>query len=295
MRKAFFQLHIAVFLAGFTGILGRLITLNEALLVWYRLLITVVSLLVLYYFNGKLQRVSWQDVCRIFGIGVIAALHWVSFYGSIKNANVSVALVCFSSIGFFTAIVEPLIMRHRIHLMEVILGLITIAGIYLIFRFDPEFKVGIVIGIVSAFLGCLFPILNRKMLQRIQPETVTFLELTGGLLFLTMAVPLYLLRFPSDHLLPSWSDLGWLLVLSWLCTVIAFDLSMKALRKISAFTVNLTYNFEPLYGILLAFAIYREDKMLDDSFYWGLSLILLSVLIQTMLMYRKHRRLTVNT
>jgi drug/metabolite transporter (DMT)-like permease len=290
MRKAFLQLHIAVFLAGFTGILGRLITLNEALLVWYRLLFTVAGLLVLYYFKNKLQRLSWKDVFNVFGVGVIAALHWVSFYACIKTANVSVALVCFSSIGFFTAIVEPVLMKHRIHLAEVLLGLLTIVGIYLIFHFDPQFKTGIIIGIISAFLGCLFPILNRKLLRRLEPETVTFFELTGGLLFLTMVVPLYLIWFPADHVIPTWSDLGWLLVLSLMCTVVAFDLSMKALRKISAFTVNLTYNLEPLYGIFLAVVIYREDKMLGRAFYWGLSLIVISVLVQTILIYRKHRK-----
>jgi drug/metabolite transporter (DMT)-like permease len=173
---------------------------------------------------------------------------------------------------------------------EILLGLLTIAGIYLIFHFDPQYKTGIIIGLISAFLGCLFPIFNRKLLQRIEPETVTFLELTGGLLFLTLVVPLYLLQFPPDHVIPTWSDLGWLLVLSWVCTVIAFDLSMKALGKISAFTVNLTYNLEPLYGILMAFIIYREHKMLGLGFYWGLSLILFSVLIQTILIYRKHRK-----
>jgi drug/metabolite transporter (DMT)-like permease len=289
MRKAFLQLHMAVLLAGFTGILGKLITLNEVLLVWYRLLITVATLLLLFYIRSNIQRISKIDLFRILGVGVIAALHWVSFYGSIKNANVSVALVCFSSIGFFTAIVEPLMMKHRIQLSEVLLGLLTIVGILLIFHFDPQFKTGIIIGIVSAFLGCLFPILNRKLLRRIEPETVTFFELLGGLLFLSIVVPLYLAWFPADHVIPTWSDFGWLLVLSWICTVIAFDLSMKALRKISAFTVNLTYNLEPLYGIFLAFVIYREDKMLGRGFYWGLSLIVISVLIQTSIIYRKHR------
>lgn len=289
MRKAFLQLHIAVFLAGFTGILGRLITINEALLVWYRLLISVISFFLLYYFTKKLRRVGYKDMIKIFGVGVVAALHWVCFYGSIKEANVSIALVCFSSIGFFTAIIEPFIMRHTIKWSEILLGLLTIAGIYLIFHFDPTFKTGIIIGLISAVLGSLFPILNRKLLQRIEPETVTFYELTGGLLFLTAVIPLYMYWFPPADVIPSWSDIGWLLVLSWVCTVVAFDLSMKALRKISAFTVNLSYNLEPLYGIILAFIVYREDKMLERSFYWGLSLILVSVIIQTILIYRNER------
>ncbi len=287
-------MHIAVFLAGFTGILGRLITLDEALLVWYRLLIAVPSFLVLYYFKQKLRRVGSRDLIKIFGVGVVAALHWVFFYGSIQESNVSIALVCFSSIGFFTALIEPFVMNQSIKLTEILLGLLTIAGIYLIFHFDPAFKTGIIIGLISAVLGSVFPILNRKLLQRIEPETVTFFELVGGLLFLTLVIPLYIIWFPPDYIIPTWTDVGWLLVLSWICTVVAFDLLMKALHKISAFTVNLSYNLEPLYGILLAFIIYREDNMLDKSFYWGMGLILLSVVIQTMLIYRKHGRLQNN-
>ena len=285
MRKAFFQLHTAVFLAGFSGILGRLITLNEALLVWYRLLITVVTLWFLYYLQKKIQRISWNGLLKVFGVGVIAALHWVTFYASIKIANVSVALVCFSAIGFFTAIMEPVILKQRVNFAEVLLGILTIAGIYLIFHFDPRFKTGIIIGIISAFLGCLFPIFNRKLLRSMRTETVTLYELTGGFLFLSIIIPFYLDWFPSDQIVPGWSDFAWLLILSWVCTVIAFNLSMKALQKISAFTVNLTYNLEPLYGILMAFIIFREHQSLESSFYWGLSLIVISVMIQTLLIY----------
>ena len=291
MRKAFFQLHIAVFLAGFTGILGRLITLNEALLVWYRLLFTVFTLWVLYSLRKQGGPVSRNKILSLFGVGAIAALHWVTFYASIKTANVSVALVCFSSIGFFTAVMEPIMLRHRVSYTELLLGLLAIAGIYLIFHFDPRFKTGIIIGIISAFLGCLFPILNRKLIRDISSEDITLWELTGGFVFLTLLMPVYLHFFPSDSIIPGWSDLGWLLILSVFCTVIAFNLMTKALKKISAFTVNLTYNLEPLYGILLAFVVFREDKSLELSFYWGLGLIMLSIVIQTLLIYKKQRKL----
>src|SRR5712675_14501 len=152
MKKAFIQLHIAVFLAGFTGILGRLIHLNEGLLVWYRLLITSVSMWILFSFTKRLQKISGKDIVKLAGIGFVAALHWVTFYGSIKKANVSVALVCFSAIGFFTALLEPLILRVKIKWTEVLLGVMVIAGIYIIFQFDGRYKTGIILGTMSALL-----------------------------------------------------------------------------------------------------------------------------------------------
>jgi drug/metabolite transporter (DMT)-like permease len=290
MRRAFLQLHIAVFLAGFTGILGRLITLNEGLLVWYRLLFSAITLWILFFFTKKLQGIPIKEGLKIFGVGLIAALHWVTFYGSIKYANVSVALVCFSSIGFFTAIFEPLVFRKRIDAWELLLGLMVIGGIYIIFHFDPQFKIGIIVGIISALLGSLFPIFNRIFLRDHSAETVTVYELTGGLISLSIILPFYLKLFPADHMIPTKSDFLWLLVLSWFCTVLAFQLSMNALKKISAFTVNLTYNLEPVYGILLAFAIYQENKELGSSFYVGLTIIILAVALQTLKVYINHKK-----
>lgn len=287
MRKAFLQLHIAVLLAGFTGILGRLIKLNEGLLVWYRLLITVITLWVLFAITKKIKRISTADLLRITGVGFIAAMHWVTFYGSIKYANVSVALVCFSAIGFFTAIFEPIILKHKFSWQEILLGLMVMVGIFIIFHFDPQYKTGIIIGIISALLACLFPIFNRSFLKRHTSETVTLYELTGGLITLTIVIPFYLQISPASYYIPTWSDFGWLLVLSWFCTVLAFQLALGALKKVSAFTVNLSYNLEPVYGILLAFAVYKENEHLNSSFYIGLGIIVLSVVLQTLRIYRK--------
>jgi drug/metabolite transporter (DMT)-like permease len=287
LKKAFIQLHIAVLLAGLTGILGKLISLNEGLLVWYRLLLTAPSLWLLALLRKQAIRIDRKDLWRIFGIGGIAALHWVAFYGSIKYSNVSVSLLCFSAIGFFTAIIEPLVMRHKVDVVELLLGLLVIAGICLIFQVNPHFKTGIVIGLVSALLGSLFPVLNKRILRRVSSENVTLYELSGGFLVLTLLMPIYLWLFPAPSLLPSPSDWGWLLVLSWACTVLAFNLSMSALQKISAFTVNLSYNLEPVYGILLAVLLFREDKYLNGGFYIGFFLILLSIVLQTLRLWRK--------
>jgi len=287
MRKAFIQLHVAVLLAGFTGILGKLITLNEGMLVWYRLFITGISLWLLAFLRRQDIRIDRRDLLRIIGIGGIAAMHWVTFYGSIKYSNVSVGLLCFSAIGFFTAIIEPLILRHRLDVIELLLGLLVIVGIFFIFQVDPHFKTGIVLGLISAVLASLFPVLNKQILRRVPAETVTLYELSGGCLVLTAFMPVYLWLFPVPSLLPGLADLGWLLVLSWACTVLAFNLGLLALQKISAFTVSLTYNLEPVYGILLAFVVFREDRYFNRGFYVGLAIILASIVLQTVRLARR--------
>ena len=167
MRKAFIQLHTAVFLAGFTGILGRLITLNEGLLVWYRLMITAVTMWIVFFLAKRIHAVSTADKLKIAGTGFIAAMHWVSFYGAIKYANVSVALVCFSSVGFFTALLEPLFLKRRFVPAQLLLGLLAMAGIYIIFHFDAHYKTGIIIderfngGGLLADLSYLFSAICR--------------------------------------------------------------------------------------------------------------------------------------
>jgi drug/metabolite transporter (DMT)-like permease len=282
MKKAFIQLHIAVFLAGFTGVLGRLITLNEAVLVWYRMMITCVVLWVLLVFRNRKPAASRKLFLQASSVGFILALHWVTFYAGIKISNVSTALVCLSSMGFFTAILEPLMLRRSFDIAEILLGLLAIAGISIVFHFDPHYKAGIIISLFSALLASIFPVLNRQILQKMDAETATRYQLSGGFLFITLLMPVYLHFFPVSRLLPTLSDWGWLLVLGILCTVVAYDLFMKALQQIPAFTVNLSYNLEPIYGVAMAFIIYREDKELSPGFYYGFCLIITAVVLQTL-------------
>ncbi len=206
MKKAFLQLHTAIFLAGFTGVLGRLITLNEGLLVWWRIFITVVTLAIIFLFSRQLRTPASPILVKIGAVGALVALHWVFFYGSIKYSNVSISLVCFSSIGFFTAFFEPLIFRRRIDWLEVVFGLLAILGVYLIFHFDPQYKTGIILGLISALLAALFPIFNKKLLEKTDPQSLTFFELSGGLLVLSLLMPIYLNAFPPDHWIPTRAD-----------------------------------------------------------------------------------------
>lgn len=290
MQKALFQLHLAVLFAGLTGVLGRIITLNEGLLVWYRLALALPILALLITYKKQWVKISTKQVRDIFIIGIIATLHWVVFYASIKYSNVSVALVCFSSIGFFTALVEPFINGKKFSPREMLLGILPIIGISLIFKFDPQYQTGIILGIIAAILGAIFPILSSKQVKQTSTWMVTFYYLLGGLIFLSILLPFYLNAFPPTHVIPTAVDWMGLAVLSIICTVWALMLSMSALKVISPFTVNLSYNLEPLYGILLAFILFREDKGAGTYFYLGLALILLSVLLQTYFVFAKKSR-----
>lgn len=289
MKQALIKLHAAVFLWGFTGVLGRLISFNEGLLVWWRLLITVVTLYVIMRLRNELQRVSPKQRWQLFGIGLLIAMHWCFFYGSIKYSNVSIALTCLSAAGLFTSLIEPLMNRRKIVPLEILLGLIGIAGIYLIFHFDPRYRTGIVLGLICTVLTCIFSILNKRQVSYTAPKVMMLYELSGGLLFLTLIMPLYLYIFPSVHYMPYKADWLWLILMSWICTIYAMDLSLQALQKVSAFTQNLTLNLEPVYGIILAFVVYHENKYLSQWFYLGFAFILVGVVIQTWRVMQERR------
>ena len=280
MRLAFIRLHIAVLLAGFTAILGKLISLQETALVWWRLLLSVLALLLVFGAMRRKPLSTGTPVAALLGIGAIVGIHWLCFFGSIKYGNVSVALVTFSASGFFSALLEPLITRRSWRPVELMLGLLCMGGIYIIFHFDAQYKLGILLGVVAAALSALFSILNKQMVTRqTNGLQMTFWEMTGALMALTVLLPVFA-RYRGDAFWPQTADWIWLLLLSLLCTVWAFFLQLQALQYISAVTLNLTYNLEPVYGILLAFVLFRENEYLSGGFYLGLLLIAVAVAIQ---------------
>ncbi|MFN5479967.1 MAG: DMT family transporter [Chitinophagaceae bacterium] len=294
MKKAFVQLHVAIFLAGFTGVLGRLISMDEASLVWYRMGLSSFILFVIGIFFRRTEYVPVRNIITLFLVGGIMALHWTFFYGSIKYSNVSVGLVCFSMVGFFSSIIEPILERRRPNLFDVALGLTVVAGVYLIFHFDTHFRLGILLGFISSFLAALFTFINKHLVKSYQPHTVSLYELTGGFLILTFILPFYLPAIGVQFTLPTWSDLFWLLFLSLFCTVLALSLSVSALKHLTSFTINLSYNLELVYGMVLAFLIYHEHQSLGFSFYSGLSIIVLTVVVQTLRVYRVRRTVSVS-
>ena len=280
LRTAFIQLHLSVLLAGFTGLFGKLITLNEATLTWYRLFFTTAILLL---FTG-FPKVSWKKFLQIAGCGTLLGLHWILFYASIKASNVSIGVVCFASVGFFTSIFEPLVFHKRFSVAEMLLALITVAGLVCIFSFDSRYRLGIILGIISAAVWSLYSITNKKAGDGVKARTMLLYQMAGGLLGVSVLIPLYLLVYPPTQpvmVIPTGSDLWWLLCLALFCTAGLYLLQILVLRKLSAFTVNLTYNLEPCYTILIAFIAFGEARELNASFYVGISLVILSVLLQT--------------
>ena len=279
-RKAFWQLHISVMLAGFTGLFGKLITLNEVDIVWYRMLFTSLILMV---FTG-LPRVGWKKFLQIAGCGALLGLHWMLFSSSIKASNVSIGVVCFALVGFFTAIFEPIVFHRKVSWAELLLSLITVAGLLCIFSFDARYRYGIAIGVVSSAVCALYAIFNKKVSVGVRPRTMLMYQMSGGIVGASLIIPLYLMVFPSQQpvvVIPEGSNLWWMLCHALFCTIGMYLLQIQALKQLSAFTVNLTYNLEPCYTILLAFLFFGEARELNLSFYVGISLVILSVLLQT--------------
>lgn len=287
MKRALIQLHIAVFLWGFTGVLGRSISLNEGWLVWWRMLLTVVTMWVLFGVWGKIKKIPVKEFLAVGGIGVLLALHWLCFYGSIKYANVSIALICLSASGFVSAILEPLFFGRRINIKELLFGLLTIIGILLIYQTNLHFSTGFYIGVVACLLTVMVSILNKKIVDRYPPESFTLYQLTGGFIGLSILMPFYNQLFPAITWVPVGLEWIWLLVLAWLCTIFTFILYTQALKKLSAFTMNLTLTLEPVYGIILAFILYKENKDLSNTFYIGFLFILAAVFLQTLSLAKK--------
>ncbi|MDJ1469577.1 DMT family transporter [Xanthocytophaga flava] len=289
MKKAFIKLHISIVLAGFTGLFGKLITLNEGLLAWYRILLAGILMLGILSITRRLTSVSLKDFLRISVPGFLIGLHWLFFYGSIKYANISVGVVCFSLTSFFTALFSPILNKHRIIVAELLLSMLTLAGIALIFSFDSQYRIGIGLGVISSIVGSLYTITNECLAKLYASEVIITYSMLGGALGLSIFMPLYLYFFPVGSIIPSRADFGYLLVLSLFCTVLLYLLQTQALRKISAFTINLSLNLEPVYTIILAIIIYQENKELTPVFYLGLGLIVLSVILQMVRVFLKNK------
>ena len=289
MKKALLQMHLAVLLWGFTGVLGRAITLDAVVLVWYRMLLTALFMIVILYYRKQWVAIAKQDLKQLILVGSLIAVHWVAFYGSIKLANASIALVCLSTASIFTTITDALLHKKRPNLRELLIGAIAIAGVTVMYVTPhqteaatqlPNRNWGIICGVFAAMLSAVFTVLNKRIAAKYPARTMVFYEMCTGWLLMSLIVPFYMMSTPDVRFLPSVWDWIWLIVLSLCCTVWAQSLALNALKHISSFTSTLSVNLEPIYGIGLAFFFFHENQELNYGFYLGLALILLSVVLQ---------------
>lgn len=299
MKNSLIQLHVAVLLWGFTGVLGRAISLDAPVLVWYRMLLTTVFMAVILLYRKQWGPVERQDIRKLAMVGCLIGLHWVAFYGAIKFANISIALVCLSTASIFTSLLDPLVNEGKHDMKEVLLGSLAIAGVYLIYRFQEFYGLGIAFGIAAAILSSVFTVLNKKIANKYPSRTMVFYEMATGWVFISLLLPVVFYYMPGTKFRPEspsllgamWNhnDWLWLVIMSLCCTVWSQSLALNALKKLSSFTVTLSVNLEPVYGILLAFACYNENREiifnkgttnLNWGFLGGMGLILLSVVLQ---------------
>lgn len=290
MKKAFIQLHIAILLAGCSGILGNLISLDAVLITWYRMLLAGLMLIIILYIKGNkpiIQKNEWREL----SVGLLLALHWIFFYGSIKYANVSIGVICFCLSSFFTAIISPMLNRQKISWAELLLSSLTLFGISLIFQFDSSYRIGIGFGVVSSLLFAFYAILNERLSASRNAVRTTALQMIGGFTGLSvLLLPVYIMNVQHATYLPTINDFCFLFLLAFGCTVCMCFLLNNAQREISAFTVSLSFNLEPVYSILLAIILFKENKMFGTAFYAGLSLIMLSLILQMFrLAYNKNK------
>ncbi len=290
--KALLQIHFCVLLWGFTAILGKLITLPALPLVWWRMLLVVVALALIPRVWRGLRSMPPRLMLAYCGIGVLVALHWLTFYGAIKLSNASVAATCIALAPAFTAIVEPWLARRPFSPRELFFGVAVLPGVALVVGGVPEgMRAGIVVGALSALFVAFFGSLNKRLVEHSDPLTVTAVELGAGTLLLTLLAPLMPLLFPvfAGELLalPDLRDGLLLLVLALLCTLLPFALSLVALRHLSAYGVQLVTNLEPIYAIVLAILLLGEQRELTPQFYLGVAIILGVVFLHPLLNRRR--------
>ena len=284
------HLHFLVFIAGFTAILGELINLKSVPLVWYRMTIAGILMFIFLRYKRIKLSVPLNVKIRFFLAGIVIALHWITFFAAINTSNISITLAMFSTGAFFASLIEPLFYRRRIISYEIIFGLLVMVGVAMIMQVEGEYFYGIILGILSAFLSSLFAVINGKFVQNYNAVTISFYEFISGILFISI-----FLTFDHEHGFSAsffnitFSDLIYLLILASVCTAYAFIASVYVMKHITPFSVVLTYNLEPVYGIIMAFIIFPEKERMPVIFYIGSSLILLTVLLNAIIKYNKNK------
>lgn len=283
-------LHFIVLIFGFTGILGKLITVDSEPLVWWRMVIALVAIAIFM----KIARIpvvaSPRTIITLILTGVITAAHWIAFFEAIKVSTVSVTLACLSTAALFTALIEPIFFKRRISGAELTMGVVIVFGLILIFSFETQYATGIILALVAALLAACFTVLNGLFIRKEKPSRIALYEMIGGVL----AITVYLLirgKWSTDIFRMQSADWMWLMILGIVCTAFAFVASVKVMKTITPFSVSLSINLEPVYGILLAWLIFGEEEQMTWGFYSGAFVILATVFTNAVIQRRKRRML----
>lgn len=281
------HLHFLVFIAGFTAILGELITLEAISLVWYRM--TIAGVLMLIYLKLKKinLRVPKKDLIKFFLAGIVIALHWITFFAAIKVSNISITLAMFSTGAFFASFIEPIIYKRKIITYEIVFGLIVIAGVFLIMQTELNYILGICLGISSALFSTLFAVMNGKFVAKYNASVISFYEFISGVVFISMFLWISPNGFHSGFFNLSISDWAYLAILASICTAYAFIASVYVMKYITPYSVVLTYNLEPIYGIVLALILFPKSETMSPLFYVGAALIICTVLLNAIFKHKK--------
>ena len=275
--KSYLHLHVIVFIWGFTAILGKLISLEALDLVWYRMLFaSVIMTFVVLFSKGKVK-VPFNVLVGFIVSGIIIAAHWLTFYQAIKVSNVSITLACLSTGAFFASILEPIFYKRKVIWYELLFGIIVVVGLGIIFNVETKYTTGIYLAVTSAFLSALFSVINGKYAKEYDPNIISLYELLSGVFFISIYL-FFAGSFTPAFFSLSINDLIWLFLLSSICTAYAFSASVKVMKFLSPFTVMLTINLEPIYGIILALLIFKDGEEMTPLFYVGALVILATVI-----------------
>jgi drug/metabolite transporter (DMT)-like permease len=289
--KSYLHLHVIVFIWGFTAILGKLISLQALDLVWYRMLFASAIMTFVVLLSKEKVKVPFNVLIGFIVCGIIIAVHWFTFYQAIKVSNVSITLACLSTGAFFASILEPIFYKRRVIWYELIFGVIVVVGLGIIFNVETKYTTGIYLAVTSAFFSALFSVINGKYAKEYDPNIISLYELSSGVFFISIYL-FFVGSFTPAFFALSINDLIWLFLLSSICTAYAFSASVKVMKFLSPFTVMLTINLEPIYGIILALLIFDDTEEMSPLFYIGALIILTTVIANGIV--KSYKKVTTN-
>lgn len=276
--KYYIILHFTVLIWGFTGVLGKLIQLPSSSIVIGRMFIAYITLLVWRFLFNSRSKISLKQKLQMWIVGLITAAHWLTFFEAIKVSNVSVTLSCLASCSLFVALIEPFFFKTKLKLYEILLGLVVVAGIYIIFAFEEAYSLGILLSLISALMAAIFSIWNAKLIQNHSASTIAYHEMLGGTI--TMIVFMALTdRLDFTNLIPIGIDWFYMILLGVVCTAFAFLMGIEVLKVLSPFTVSISVNMEPIYAIILALLVFGDSEVMTLEFYYGVVIIIGTILI----------------